>query len=131
MNIFVIVSAVLVSAIALACLAWMQRRGLNWPSDAECLEIMRQEGIDMSKPRSLEFHLLFPSRQVAVDAEHAVVGAGYEAQVFGGGPGAASSGIVARKVLVPTKAELLAVRRQLAPLSRKYGGTYQGCFPRA
>ena len=100
------------------------------PSRYCCLEIMRQEGIDLSKPRRLEFYLLFPSREVAASAVPAVVAEGYEAQVCGG-PGSPQPSIVARKVLLPTKAELLAVRKQLVTLSRKYGGTYQGCFPRA
>jgi hypothetical protein len=131
MSIYVIVAVVLVSVLVLGYLEWASRRNLGWPSDAECIEIMRQEGVDLSKPRTLEFHLLFPSRQVAVDAEPTVIAAGFEAQVFGGGPGAASSGIVARRLLLPTKVELLTVRRQLTPVARKYGGTYQGCYPRA
>jgi hypothetical protein len=131
MSVYVVVAVVLALVLTLGYLEWASRRNMRWPSDAECIEIMRQEGVDLTKPRVLEFYLLFPSRQVAVDAEPSVIAAGYEARVCGGGPGAASASIVARRLLVPTKAELLAVRGQLVPLSRKYGGTYQGCYPRA
>jgi hypothetical protein len=130
MNVFVVVVVVLAFVLVFAYLEWASRRRLRWPSDSECLEIMRQEGTDLSKPRMLEFHLLFPSREVAVNAAPAVVAEGYEAQVCGG-PGSPQPSIVAKKVLLPTMAELLTVRKQLVALSRKYGGTYQGCFPRA
>jgi len=130
MTVLLVVAVVLAFVFVLAYLEWVSRRSLRWPGDSECLEIMRQEGADLSKPRMLEFHLLFPSREVAVDAAPAFVAAGYEEQVCGG-PGSPQPSIVARKVLLPTKAELLTVRKELVALSRKYGGTYQGCFPRA
>jgi hypothetical protein len=129
-NVIVVAAIVVALVLVLAYIEWASRRHLRWPSDAECIDIMRQGGADLSKARTLEFHLHFPSRQVAIDAERAVVAAGYEAQVCAG-PGAPHNLLVARKSIMPTKAELLVVRKQLVALSRKYGGTYQGCSPRA
>jgi hypothetical protein len=114
---------------AVALLAWTQHRALRWPSDAECAEILRQEGVDPSKPRMIDFHVHFPSREMALRAERAIQDLGFEVHV-GGGPGSPRAILCARKMLLPTKAALRAVRRELGPLSRTFGGSYQGCLPR-
>jgi len=129
MNVLAILALALIAI--LVYIGWRQRRSLRWPSDAECLEIMRQEGIDLSRPRTLEFWLNFPSREAALGAQPAAVAAGFEASVAGGGPGSPQPALIARKLLLPTKAELSAVRATLVEVARKHGGTYVGCFPRA
>src|SRR5690349_9494994 len=122
MNVLIVL-AVAVIAI-LVYIGWSQHRSLRWPSDAECLEIMRQEGIDLSSPRMLEFWLNFPSREAALGAQPAAVAAGFEANVAGGGPGSAQPSLIVRKLLLPTKAELSAVRATLVEVARQHGGTY-------
>lgn len=129
MSVTSIVVVSLVAMAALAWLAWRQRRSLRWPGDAECLEIMRQEGVDLSKPRRIEFHLHFPSREAALEAERAVAAAGFASQV-GGGPGLPDAILCASKVLMPNKAEFRNVRKQLGAVARQHGGSYKGCFPR-
>lgn len=127
MMLIAIVAVVLALVVAVALLARQQRASVRWPSDAEGLEEMRRRGVDLSKPCAFEFHLHFSSREVAVDAERAIVGEGYEAKVSGG-PGLPVAIVCVKKSLVPTEAELLAVRMQLVALSRRYGGSYQGWF---
>ena len=132
MSAFAIVAVTIVALVAaLAYINWTQRRSLRWPSDDDCLRIMQQEGVDLSRPHMLEFWLNFPSREAASSASPEAVAAGFEARVFGGGPGSPTPGLVATKLLLPTKAELSAVRTRLTELAGKYGGNYMGCFPRA
>ena len=128
MSLIAIVSVAIAIALAVAYLALTQRRSLRWPSDTELLEGMRRDGIDLSKPYAIEFHLHFPSRQVALEAERAVIAEGYEAQV-GAGEGLPTAIVCAKRSLVPSKAELRAVRSQLAALAHRYGGTYEGWLP--
>jgi len=115
-------------ALAVAYLAWTQRRSLRWPGDAELLDGMRNEGVDLSKPHAIEFHLHFPSRQVALDAERAAVAEGYETQVSAG-EGLPVAILCAKRSLVPNKSALRAIRAQLDALARQYGGTYEGWIP--
>ena len=129
MSLTSIVVVGLVLMAALAWLAWRQRRSLRWPGDAECLEIMRQEGVDLSKPRRIEFHLHFPTPQAALEAARAVEAEGFASQV-GAGPGLPDAILCASKILMPNKAEFRAVRKQLGAVARNHGGTYMGCFPR-
>src|SRR5690242_4175586 len=113
-----------------AYVEWSQRRHLRWPSDKECVEIMRQDGVDLSQPRMLEFWLDFPSRDLASKAIPEATAQGFEASVSGGGPGSPQPLLVVRKQLIPATVELAQVRERLTPLARKYGGSYRGCFPR-
>jgi hypothetical protein len=128
MSLIAVVSVAVALAIAVAYLAWTQRRSLRWPSDAELLEGMRREGVDLSKPHTIEFHLHFPSRQAALDAERAVVTEGYEARVSAG-EGLRVAILCAKRSLVPNKSELRAISAQLVALAGQYGGTYEGWFP--
>jgi len=128
MSLIVIVSIAVALALAVEYVAWIQRRSLRWPSDADLLEGMRRDGIDLSKPHTIEFHLHFASREVALEAERAVVAEGYETQVSAG-EGLPTAILCAKRSLVPNKSELRAVRAQLVALARRYGGTYEGWFP--
>lgn len=122
-----IVAVVLALVAGFALLEWRQRASSRWPTDAEGLEDMRRRGVDLSKPCEFLFHLHFPSREVAVEAQQEMAREGYEAKVSAG-PGAPHNIVCVKKSLVPTEAELRAVHRHLATLSRKYGGRYQGWF---
>jgi len=125
-------TVVLVTGIAIAALAWlawMQRRGARWPSDAECIAILRQAGVDLTKPRKLDFHLHFATRVIALEAERTAREAGFATRV-GGGPGLPDAILCASRTLVPSVGELRAVRKQLEAVARRHGGRYEGCLPR-
>jgi hypothetical protein len=100
-----------------------------WPSDAEVLHIMRQDGVDTSRAQRLEFDLRFPTREAAAEAQPALAALGFEARVSGG-PGAPHPLLSASRTLVPTEQALRDVRVQLVAFARAHGAEYRGCVPR-
>jgi hypothetical protein len=65
---------------------------------------------------------------VALEAERAIAGQGYETQV-GGGPGAPTPILSLTRSLILEPRELRAVRTQLEAFARKFGGSYYGWLP--
>ncbi len=105
----------------LVAATFVKRWLLRLRDDQYALSDLERSGADMSKPQSMAFHLHFPSRDAAVEAESSVRAAGYSVQI-GGGDSVPFVILCAVKEVVPTLAQLSAVRSELGDLGRKYGG---------
>ena len=125
-------------AIAAVLVAWfLLRRWLRRPrtrsaqygeaeADRAVLEQLRRDGVDLTRPRTIEFFLYFPSREAAESAGHALREDGFTIGEAGERSEEQKWLVLATRTMAPELAALTEARRVLDVVAGRYGGEYDG-----
>ena len=92
----------------------------------EVLQQLRDNGSDLAKPHDFEFYLYLPTRTLAAKASDKIRESGFSAgEVSRSAPGDAWL-CVAKKTLVPEKADLADHARFVEQIADALGGEFDG-----
>jgi len=92
--------------------------------DRAAVEAMRAQGIDLSKPQTLEFAFYFPQKQGARKVMSALAGDGFSGELRTEGEDAFI--LFARKSMLVDADTLSQMRVRFEQLAKEAGGTYDG-----
>ncbi len=93
--------------------------------DQQVLEVLAEQGSDLTKAHPIDFYLYFPERHRADDAARLLTTEGFEAVVRPGAQGSDWLCLVSASV-VPTAENITAMRTRFETLARQGGGEYDG-----
>jgi hypothetical protein len=113
----VALSAALAAAVPLAC------AGDN--EDADAIAELKQVGLDLSKPQTIDFAFYLPSRQSAETLAPKLIAKGYKTRIQPAG-GGKDYLLYARKRMVVTEDAMLERRKEFEALAQTVQGEYDG-----
>jgi hypothetical protein len=119
--VFIIIALVVVIASA----SIFRRPSSKLSRDGLVIAELKKAGSNLSKPHPVEFFLYFPTSDAAERVGDTLRNDGFEVVV---GPAAKGVNwlVLAKRLLVPIEAELLAIRRRFEELAGNEGGEYDG-----
>jgi len=106
---------------------------MNYPNDAngDALRRMEANGDDLSRPRSIEFTVVFPDENAAKHFENQIVGLGYTASIeFTQIAQEFPWDVIVANQMIPLYEEIVAFEDFLQEAAKRLGGHTDGwgCF---
>ena len=116
----------------LAACAMLAVAGINAPAayaeedeDAEAIAELRDLGLDLSKPQTIDFAFLFPELKPAEQLAPKLQAKGFQTRIRPAG-GGKDYFLYARKRMVVTRDAMVELRRQFEALAKTENGEYDG-----
>jgi len=120
----IVVALAVLSVLILLASKWRRSSETSSP-DGEVIAQLREAGSDLSKPHPVEFFLYFPTEEAAGRAQSRLADRGFTVEVEQAEQGPDWVAL-ARRLMVPTEAELVQIREELNALAEREGGQYDG-----